>query len=260
MNCYVDAIPMVLRSPLENEWIRAWCRALIPKPIRAAYYRQSRKWQMRNICHGKGYEEQVTATIRRHLKPGMTVVDIGANIGMLTLFMAKKVGEHGRVVAFEPHERNTMFLQSNLAECQLEDRVEVVTCAVTDGSQDQVDLYFGRNRSHCEYNLAGVDMNGNTTEACGKVHAVGLDAFWQTRGRLDLVKIDVEGAEQLVLKGMKQTLERYRPTLVIEVHSPENWRSIYALRGLGYRLSQLDGKPLNTQALFPARHVLAQAA
>lgn len=251
---------MMLRSPLEYEPIRALCQAMIPKPIREIYHRQARKWRMRQICQGKGYEEPVTAVIRRHLKPGMTVADIGANVGMLTMFMANRVGEAGRVIAFEPHERNAMYLESNLAECHLHDRVEVVKCAVNDGSRDQEDLYFGRNRSHCEYNLSGIDMNGNTTELCSTVNAVGLDAFWATRGRLDLVKIDVEGAERLVLAGMKQILERYRPTLVIEVHSPENWRSIYALRGLGYRLSQLDGKPLDTNALFPARHVLAKAA
>ena len=105
-------------------------------------------------------------------------------------------------------------------------------------------LYAGRHRWHAEWNIVGHDVDGRPTEAALEVPAVSLDAAFPPGSRLDLVKIDVEGAEGLVLAGMRRLLADARPALVVEFHDANGWDSRRILLDAGYRLYDMSGVPI----------------
>lgn len=242
--------------------LTTWLRRIVPQPLRALLWRLHWQLHLRRARRGHALEPDVSKAIRDHLRPGMTALDVGANQGLLSLLMADRVGPHGKVIAFEPYPPNLATIRKVFADARLADRVDLVPKVVSDGSADHVRLYFGRGQSCCEINILGKDIDGQNTDAAlpTDVPAVSLDHHLSPDRRVDLVKIDVEGAESLVLRGMQRTLKRHRPTLIIEVHSPDNWQHVAGLRGLGYQLTTLEGQPLNPADHFPARHVLAKAA
>ena len=91
-----------------------------------------------------------------------------------------------------------------------------------------------------------------------EVPAVSLDAWYSADERLDFVKIDVEGAEDLVLAGMRRLLREERPVLAVEFHDDEAWESRHELLDAGYALSRPDGSPIDP-AGSRVYHVIATA-
>ena len=238
-------------------------RRIVPAPLRRLAWNLHWKHHLWKARRGVLLEPDVSRIIKRYLKPGMTAMDIGANRGLISLLMADRVGAGGRVIAFEPYPPSVDAIHYVLESAQLDDRVQLVNKVVNDGGAEHVRLYFGRGESHSEINILGHDIDGHDTRAidnADEIDAISIDAFLDSPGPIHLCKIDVEGAESQVLTGMRKTLERLHPTLIIEVHSPGNWRQITQLTRLGYRLLDLNERPLDLSAAFPARHVLAKAA
>jgi FkbM family methyltransferase len=150
------------------------------------------------------------------LKPGMCVVDVGANEGLFTLFFRKRVGPGGRVIALEPSERELIHLKRNLRINRFLD-VDVVPLAVGD--------HVGRARlSLAEAGHAGHNALG--TPAAPWVSVVDqvevevstLDTLSDARNwpRIDLIKMDIEGSELRALRGADRLLARDRPMLLLE--------------------------------------------
>ncbi|MGH9104424.1 MAG: FkbM family methyltransferase [Acidimicrobiales bacterium] len=187
------------------------------------------------------YEPDVSAALRRVLSPGQTFVDIGANIGWFSLLGASLVGPAGRVVAVEPNPLNVTLLRDSAKDNGF-DNIEVVAVAL--------------GRSPCAVALETDGSNGRVisidgppaepVEASFVVAAQPLDAVLERAGvdHVDAMKIDVEGAEPLVLEGATGTIARDRPVIVSEFYplaldcSP--WGSaqgyLGSLRALGYCL------------------------
>jgi len=175
------------------------------------------------------------------IRPGMTVIDIGANVGVFTLAAAQLVGTAGRVIAFEPLPRNYRYLNANLALNAYEN-VVVEQMAVT--NQDgMLEMHlFGTDNLSVSNLVTG--SGGTDMVACCR-----LDTYLRQHGiqQVDLVKIDVEGAEALVLEGMKGFMSQAGfPALVIEVHPDfletvdSSARSVMKKLGeLGYELTYL---------------------
>ena len=189
------------------------------------------------------YEPEVQAAISRVVQPGWTCADVGAHQGIFTRLLAKLVGEGGRVVAFEAHPTNAHAVEKSLSR-GVRDRVTVENVAVTDGEVERVTLYAGRNRWSQEWNVTGMDLDGNPTAAELDVAATSLDRYFGG-GRLDFAKLDVEGAENLVLRGMRRLLRNERPVLVVEFHTPEGWAGRTELLDAGYRLETPAGEPVD---------------
>lgn len=204
------------------------------------------------------FERSTVQALSKLVKPGDTVLDIGANIGAHTLHLAKSVGPEGRVFAFEPTNYAFGKLTRNLAlNPELKKRVTTAQLLLVDavGRPKQAEIYSswplengqGRHPKHLgqlqSTSNAGVDT---------------LDNYAQTHGidKVDLIKIDVDGHEYPVLQGARELLTRHAPTLVMElspyVHSEEG--SSFAdliglLKSVGYSLKDLDsGKPLPLEA------------
>lgn len=177
------------------------------------------------------------------IKPGMTVIDVGANIGVFTLAAARLVGPRGRVIAFEPLLRNYRYLVSNLVLNNYS-HIAAEQMAVT-------------NRDgHLELRVWGPDnvtvdrtrSEGPTAETI-TVPCCRLDTYLSQHGidRVAVIKIDIEGAEVFALEGMQALLRAQpRPRLVLELHpdllQPLGYtpQEVLAdLRRIGYHLYRL---------------------
>lgn len=189
------------------------------------------------------YEPDVQAYIRGLVRPGWTCADVGAHEGIYTRLLAELVGESGRVVAFEAHPENARRLRSSLGD-EHRGRVTVERLAVTDGAEERVTLHPGRGRASQEWNVTGIDLEGRPTPGELNVPAVSLDAYF-AEGSLDFVKLDVEGAEALVLRGMRRLLREGRPAIVVEFHTREGWDGRTELLDAGYRLLTTTGDAID---------------
>jgi len=152
------------------------------------------------------------------LGSGCTFVDVGANIGLYSLLAARIVGEEGRVLSFEPSPRERELLEDNIARNGLS-QVAIDGRALGDAPNDGVVLHLA-DELHAGQNTLGSVVYENvrlaadvTVEMTTLDHAVrqsGLD-------KVDVVKIDVEGAEFAVLSGARDILRTMRPLLMMEL-------------------------------------------
>jgi FkbM family methyltransferase len=165
------------------------------------------------------------------LRRGMAVWDVGANVGLYTLPSARAVGPTGRVYAFEPMRRNFEFLRRHLAMNRLSN-VEIYEVAVDDKVGT---LLMAEGDSPSEFHA---DPAGHW-----QVPAVSLDDWLAASGSPspDLVKIDVEGSDDAVLRGGARTFTAYRPPIYLALHGERQRRECAALLARwGYRVTSLE--------------------
>jgi FkbM family methyltransferase len=191
------------------------------------------------------YEPQLTELLKRILEPGMTVVDGGANVGYFTLLCARLVGQEGRVYAFEPEPRNFGLLRKSV-ERNRADNVVLTQGALSD-RRGQEKLYLDRS-NFGEPSL----RQANVTEPVGAVdvETLSLDDFLasQNEPRVDLIKLDTQGAEGLVLAGAARLLDEGAPRIVVMEFAPWGLRNMGTdpldllrdLRDRGFDLRVLD--------------------
>lgn len=159
---------------------------------------------------GADYEHQEVNLVKRFIKKGDVVLDIGANIGYYSLLLANLVGEKGQVYAFEPEPANFSILQKNV---RLNNYHNIyLEPKAASGVNRVKDLYI------CEDNK-GMHRLYPSLCCSGKiaVEAVALDDYLKEKiNRLDFVKMDIEGAEFMALSGMKHLMGKYKPMLLTE--------------------------------------------
>jgi FkbM family methyltransferase len=160
------------------------------------------------------WEPKVTAFVRDSVKPGDVVVDIGAHVGYYTLLTSRLVGDAGRVVAVEPNPPTIARLERNLA-LNRSRNVVVQKVACTD-AETTLKFYQAPLENTGESSMSK-DSARQGTEII--VPGVPLDKIIQSLGltHVNFVKIDVEGAEVMVLNGMKSVLATHHPILEIEL-------------------------------------------
>ena len=189
------------------------------------------------------YEPDVCGAIERIVQSGWICADVGAHVGIITQLLAKLVGPDGLVVAFEAHPENVQRLRKIVKANSYTKQVRVENLAVSDGSCDRLWLYPGRAHSSAEWNIVGHDVEGKSTEPELEVPAISLDEYFATcQLKPNLVKIDVEGAEALVLAGMRHLLREVRPVVVIEFHNEVGWDGRKELFAAGYHLYDMSGR------------------
>jgi len=181
------------------------------------------------------YEEHTAALMARLLQPGDRFVDVGANIGYLTLHAARLVGPSGSVLAFEPLASARESLVRNVA-LNRASHVSVLGDAVSDRTGTTV-LNIGPEHHTSTSSLLQVAAGLGEVA----VPSVRLDDAISDSPRVRLIKIDVEGAEQLVLDGAGRVLDLHEPDIIVELNGPEADR---ALRHRGYAAFAIDGAPL----------------
>jgi FkbM family methyltransferase len=163
------------------------------------------------------WEPEVTKYICPRIKPGMTVMDIGADTGYYTLLFAKRVGRPGRVIAFEPIPSARETLERNIS---LNNYTNITVCDFAlFSSNGSAVLESPRELSRINPRKT-MNENGDI-----KIQTKIFDECFSELNiqTIDIAKIDVEGAELDVLHGMRHSLGKYHPALLIEVH-PDHLR------------------------------------
>jgi FkbM family methyltransferase len=151
----------------------------------------------------------VTCLLLGVLKPGMNVVDVGANLGYYALLAAKAVGKTGRVWGFEPEPRNFELMTRSIHASRF-DNLRPVQMALTD-VPGNAKFYLAPPSEPNAHTLTRDRGVGSLDVA-----ATSLDDFWQAEGagRLDLLKVHVFGDEPIVLRGSRRVLRDSRPMMV----------------------------------------------
>jgi FkbM family methyltransferase len=181
---------------------------------------------------GYWQEESQFHFVERFLRPGMTVLDIGAHHGLYTLLASKLVGVRGKVVAFEPSPRERKRLRRHVwLNLCLNTKVEPYAVGST---ASQAELFVVENKAEDWCNSLRPPVIHGTAKAI-KVDVLSLDDYLggATLPSVDFIKLDVEGAELSVLKGAQKLLQAARrPVFMIEA---EDTRT----KPWGYRASEI---------------------
>jgi FkbM family methyltransferase len=192
------------------------------------------------------------------VRPGMTVWDVGANVGLFAFAAAFAAGPHGRVLAVEADGwLADLLLRSARSAPPSYAPVEVIAAAVADvpGTAELCIARRGRAGNHLR-SVPGSTQTGGTREI-RQVSAVTLDGLLDRRPAPQVVKIDTEGAEILCLRGAGRLLREVRPVLLCEVVS-ENAEAVGALlRGHGYTLLDAAAYPGGPPLARPVWNTLA---
>ncbi len=184
--------------------------------------------------HISGFEVKVPARYFRYFPPkyelsnisfldetlseGMTAIDIGAHIGLLAVIMGKKVGEDGKVLAFEPTPSTFATLEETIKINDLENAITLIRKAVSE-KVGMTSFYVTDIEGHNSNSLADNKRDyGNEHKIDVELTSIDEIVEEYKLSKVDLLKIDAEGAEYSVLKGGKKTIEANKPVMSLSLH------------------------------------------
>lgn len=243
-----------IKRKIKNKVFKPIWNELKYKPLNGVklFFDPNGSWQ-RKMINGS-YDSFLFDTLKTMKLESKVIYDIGAHIGYHSIYFSKLVGKNGKVFAFEPHPKNIerfkLILEKNAF-----DNISVYDLAVSDiiGEEEfnlNEDIESGRSSGNF-IRRADTFWNRDVYKEKGfkktSVKTLPIDSFKNNLGINDLpdiIKIDVEGAEYLVLLGAKKTLMEKRPALFIEIHSMINMFNVVSLLfSLSYDLTILKKEP-----------------
>jgi len=174
----------------------------------------------REILIRNVWQPEVWQSISDGLPPGGVFLDVGAHIGYDTLKASVKVGPSGKVISFEPNPRTLKELTANIAASHAANvTVEPIACTDKEQTLTLYDSTSEGNSGASSLSLANADAARRGTLPSYAVKGRPIDEVVRELrlSRLDVIKVDVEGAEYLVIQGARETLQRFHPKLVMEV-------------------------------------------
>jgi FkbM family methyltransferase len=182
------------------------------------------------------WEGWMTLAVARLLQPGWYCLDIGANHGYYTLVMADGVKETGRVLAIEPNPKLASLVQRTVQVNNLHRQTTVLAKAVAKTDGERLNLVipagFGMN--------ASIVRAVSPTDELVEVETITIDSLTAAWDRVDLIKIDAEGAEESIWDGMQQTLQRHpNVKLVLEFNAaryPDSKAFLQKILAVGFPL------------------------
>jgi FkbM family methyltransferase len=258
------------RAPLSTALRLAdWrCRCALGIPATIELQHNARLWlppKWRGLAKllyvfGESYELEL-GYLAANLRSGMVVVDVGAAYGVYTAVAAKAVGESGLVLAFEPSADAFRVLEKNARLNGLAN-VRLFRCALADRSGT------ARLSHHPDPSRNALCAAGEAPHGSEEVPLETLDGLVARQGvhRVDVVKIDAEGAEELILSGARSLLSGSRPTVVFEVNQEASaalglspWGAWNILVALGYRFFSIreNGDLMNLESPPQGGNVVA---
>jgi len=200
------------------------------------------------VLRKKTYEADLVSLAAKHLNPGRDILDIGANVGLLTVFFAHAIHSPHRVLAVEPTPLAQQYLRRNIARNSVADKVVVYEGLVAEkpGSYE-LNVIPGKEEYSSLGNIVHTSISGEKFQAI-KVNGETVDNLVTRFGlHPGFVKIDTEGAELFVLRGALQTLQRERPALLMEISDRllaslgcSSQQVFDLLRENGYRMVNAD--------------------
>ena len=184
------------------------------------------------LLEQEAWFEKEPTFLRRWLKPGMTVIDVGANLGVYAVPMARLVGPRGRVFAYEPGSEPRRLLEQS-RDLNQAANLEVIGLALSDSERE------GRlsTRTSSEYSALGDDGEGEPVCITALDHE--LSRFQSAFP--DFIKIDAEGEEERILAGGRELFVRHSPLVMFEVKAESGVHTglFTAFGQMGYRLFRL---------------------
>lgn len=183
----------------------------------------------------KQHEKETTCQLDNLVQPGMVMLDVGAHVGYYACRYAKVVGEHGRIFAFEPHPRTFKTLCHNTQQFTSVTPVSAAL-AETEGTAVLHDYLIMSASGSLHYDAAMADLQqaqvhkGDVAPRIGEafqpqtftVHTMPADVFLQEQGvmQVDIIKMDIEGAEVGALRGLRQTIARSPGLKLVMEYNP----------------------------------------
>lgn len=189
------------------------------------------------------WESWITVALARTLRRGWHCLDVGANHGYYTLIMADAVGPEGRVLPVEPTPRLAELLRETL-DINGFPEVTVVDKAASAADGERLQLVVPARRSL----NARLSLVAGPTDLAFEVETVTIDSLTRDWSRVDLIKIDVEGAEEDVWQGMQSTIARNRDLVVIlelnvaRYDDPRSFLQAIELTGFALRYIDVDAE------------------
>ena len=164
------------------------------------------------------YEKENVAFLTKICKPGMTVIDIGAHLGLMSVIIAKLIGENGKVYAFEPTPK-TFLLLKKIISLNNFDKTIIPFNKAASNFTGLVDFFVDENEGSNANSLVNRKDKNRTSQ---KMEVDTLDNIVDNLKleKLDLVKIDAEGSELDVMNGAKKIIEKYKPIIILAIHPP----------------------------------------
>lgn len=216
------------------------------------------------VAHGT-YDTPFTNFIQKHINPGDVVFDVGANIGLFTILLGYQVWERGKVIAYEANPRVLPILRDNVAMNWFFDRVEIVPKAAA--AEVGKLLFLVPSRFDSCGSLMPIEHLLSTEDRRSEIERVEvdtepLDIHAGRFERIDLIKVDVEGAEERVFAGMEALLGsgvvRRVSFEIARSHIGADWepfsRRLRGLRDAGWSFSTIsesgEPEPASLGALF----------
>lgn len=199
----------------------------------------------RQIYFGGMYEPVESYLFLKLVGPGMTVIDVGANCGQYTLLASRAIGREGHVHAFEPIADTYKILEEHV---QL-NKLSNVTLNRYALWNQKTELALGRGEEQ-ESALWSAGYVGDPSRIL--VQAIRFDDYAREHGleRVDVIKMDIEGAEPFMLEGARESIERFHPVFLMEVSRTSLERMEWTpqrlwewLRSFGYRAFAIAPSP-----------------
>jgi len=190
-----------------------------------------------------GYWEMwITKIFMRLVQPGMTVIDIGANIGYYSLIAGSHVGPGGKVISFEANPSVFRLLANSMEINGFLGRAELVNQGVMDkqGELTFYSLASHHGSSSFFIDPATVSQFRDTMEEI-KVTCLSLDEYFADRDpRVDVIKIDAEGAEPAIIAGAQGLLTKNHDVKILMEYTPVNRSAVDALLSLGFKMWNME--------------------
>ena len=161
------------------------------------------------------WEMWVTIFLARQVQAGMTVMDIGANFGYYTLLFGSLIGPEGYIIAVEPNPEIVPKLRRTIQLNGLAGRTTLIAAAAGAADADEISLFVPNGEPKNGTITASQEGIAPGSGIFHKVPRVRLGGVAASR-RIDLIKVDAEGAEQDIIAGMEEILRRDRPALLLE--------------------------------------------
>jgi FkbM family methyltransferase len=254
VRCYLKFFPVQLGKGI---LLRCVVRPLLP-PLEAEFelclpggakialrYRET--LGLSSLLYGT-FELAELKFVRRYLRAGDDVMDIGANVGIFSVMMGVALGQSGRVFAFEPAPGNVVRLRKNLEYNGL-DHAQLFDCALGE-ADGWLTLHLATDPAYPSL----VEVQSGLADGTGvPVQVRRLDSVWEETGRprIAFVKIDVEGSEPGVIRGAGRMIEECRPTMLIEANSKAELDAIRTLLDpYGYQMERPEGFTVHNYIFF----------
>lgn len=203
-------------------------------------------------------EKLETQVMMKHLEPGQTFIDVGANLGFYSVLAASLVGKTGRVFSFEPFVHNADLIMASARENRFEN-LTVVNAAVSDkagSAKMYLSPFYSSEHSMFDYHYS---TGPNSTREVIDVKTVTIDYYLENQAgslRADFIKMDIEGSEGRAISGMEKVITENKKISLLTEFWPsaisnsgiEPKAYLERLAGFGFELFHIDGLK---QSVYP---------